>query len=154
MSPGVLWSLVAALGFGFTQTLNRKSNLLVGASRTAFGLLAAVEIILVIRMFVTGENRLLATAPLSALAAFTASAVIHYILGWTFLAMSQQQIGVARTGAVVSATPLVGTLLAAILLDEPLTGFIIIGVLATMGGVALISLSRGDISGTRQVIPT
>jgi drug/metabolite transporter (DMT)-like permease len=154
VSPGVLWSLVAALGFGFTQTLNRKSNLLVGASRTAFGLLAAVEIILVIRMFVTGENRLLATAPLSALAAFTASAVIHYILGWTFLAMSQQQIGVARTGAVVSATPLVGTLLAAILLDEPLTGFIIIGVLATMGGVTLISLSRGDISGTRQVIPT
>lgn len=154
MSPGVLWSLVAALGFGFTQTLNRKSNLLVGASRTAFGLLAAVETILLIRMFVTGEYRLLATAPLSALAAFTASAVIHYVLGWTFLAMSQQQIGVARTGAIVSATPLVGTVLAAILLDEPLTGFIVVGVLATMGGVALISLSRGDIGDAKRIIPT
>ena len=126
----------------------------MGASRTAFGLLFAVETILLIRMFVTGEYRLLATAPLSALAAFTASAVIHYVLGWTFLAMSQQQIGVARTGAVVSATPLVGTVLAAVLLDEPLTGFIVIGVLATMGGVALISLSRGDIGGTKRVVPT
>ncbi len=154
VSPGVLWSLVAALGFGFTQTLNRKSNLLVGASRTAFGLLASVETILLIRMFVTGEYRLLETAPLWALAAFTGSAVIHYILGWTFLAMSQQQIGVARTGAVVSATPLVGTVLAAILLDEPLTGWIVIGVLATMGGVALISLSRGDLGGAKQVVPT
>ncbi len=154
MTPGVLWSLVAALGFGFTQTLNRKSNLLVGASRTAFGLLAAVETVLVVRMFVTGEHRLLATAPLWALAAFTASAIIHYIMGWTFLAMSQQQIGVARTGAVVSAAPLVGTVLAAILLDEPLTGYILFGVLATMGGVTLISLSRGDTGGGKRIVPT
>lgn len=146
MSQGVLWSLIAALGFGFTQTLNRKSNLLVGASRTAFGLLVAVESILLVRMIVTGEYRLLATAPWSALAFFTGSAIIHYILGWTFLAMSQHQIGVARTGAVVSAAPLVGTLLAAPVLGEPLTILILVGVLATVMGVALISVSRGDVS--------
>jgi drug/metabolite transporter (DMT)-like permease len=146
MSQGVLWSLVAALGFGFTQTLNRKSNLLVGASRTAFGLLLAVESILLVRMIITGEFRLLSAAPWSALAFFTGSATIHYILGWTFLAMSQHQIGVARTGAVVSAAPLVGTILAAPVLGEPLTGLILIGVLATVVGVALISVSRGDAS--------
>lgn len=144
MSAAVIWSLIAALGFGFTQTLNRKSNLLVGASRTAFGLLSAVEAILLIRMLVTGEFRLLADAPITSLAYFTGSATIHYILGWTLLAMSQNQIGVAGTGAVTSAAPLVGTILAAILLDEPLSGFILIGVLATVVGVALISISRGD----------
>ncbi len=155
MSAGVLWSLLAALGFGFTQTLNRKSNLLVGASRTAFGLLVAVETILVARMVITGEYRLLQDAPLWALASFSASAVIHYTLGWTFLAMSQQQIGVARTGAVVSAAPLVGTLLAAVILDEPLTGFILIGVLATMGGVTLISLSQNQgAQDARRAVPT
>lgn len=155
MSPGVFWSLIAALGFGFTQTLNRKSNLLVGASKTAFGLLMAVESILLVRMIITGEYRLLATAPWSALAFFTGSATIHYILGWTFLAMSQHQIGVARTGAVVSAAPLVGTLLAAPILGEPLTGFILIGVLTTVMGVALISVSRGDRSmNSLRTVPT
>lgn len=144
MSAGVVWSLIAALGFGFTQTLNRKANLLIGASRTAFGLLVAVELILIARAFVTGDIGLLSGAPLSSLAYFTGSASIHYVVGWTLVAMSQQQIGVAGTGAVVSAAPLVGTILAAPILGEPLTVAILVSVIATMVGVALISLNRGD----------
>lgn len=150
MTAGVVWSLVAAVGFGFTQTLNRKSNLLVGPARTAFGLLLSVELILLVRMVITGEYRMLSDAPWWALASFTASGVIHYILGWTFLAMSQQRIGVARTGAVVSAAPLVGTLLAAVILDEPLTLLILVGVVAAVIGVAMISVGR---AGSEAMMP-
>ncbi len=154
VTAGVVWSLVAALGFGFTQTLNRKSNLLVGANRTAFGLLVAVETVLVVRLFVTGDHRLLADAPLSSLAFFSASALIHYILGWTLLALSQHQIGVARTGAVTSAAPLVGTLLAAPILGERLTLWTLVGVLASVIGVTLVSISRTPTAGTgRWVFP-
>lgn len=142
MSVGVLWSLVAALGFGTTQMMNRKSNLLLDASRTAFGMLLVVELILIGRLVVAGDVGLLGEVPLSSVAYFSLSAVIHYVGGWTILALSQQTIGVARTGALVAATPILGTLLAVPVLSESLTLMTFVGVACTVGGVALISLSR------------
>lgn len=145
MDSGVLWALVAALSFGFTQMMNRKANLLVDAFRTAFGMLLAVETILVTRLLITGDVALLADAPLKSLAYFAGSATIHYIGGWTLIALSQQTIGVARTGALVAASPIVGALLAVPVLDESLTLLTFVGVAATVAGVALISMSRpGD----------
>jgi drug/metabolite transporter (DMT)-like permease len=154
MTAGVAWALVAALGFGFTQTFNRKSNLIVGPFRTAFGLLVAVEAFLIVRMFVSGDHLLLDDAPLLSLAYFAGSAVIHYVAGWTLLALSQQRIGVARTGAVVSAAPLVGTLLAVPVLGETLGVATFGGVILTVAGVAMVAMSRGRDQGTgRWVVP-
>ena len=142
MQAGVVWALVAALFFGFTQMMNRKTNLLVDAFRTAFGLLLAVELILIARLVVTGELTLLADAPLSSLAFFSGAALIHYLGGWTLLALSQQRIGVARTGALLAAAPIVGALLAVPVLGESLKVLTFVGVAATVGGVALVSLSQ------------
>lgn len=148
MIGGVLWALVAALGFGFLQACNRRSNQLSDAYRTAFGLLLAVEILLVVRALVLGELALVAEAPLGVVVLFSVATFFHFAGGWTLLALSQQRIGVARTGALVSAAPLVGTLLAAPVLDEPLTVPILGGVLLAVAGVALISLSGGRNSGS------
>lgn len=153
MSSGVAWSLLAALGFGFTQNLNRKSNLLVGPYRTAFGLLVFVELVLVIQLTATGGWSVLDGAPLRFLWYFVASALIHYMVAWTLLALSQNQIGVARTGAVTSAAPLVGAVLAAVFLAEPLTIWTVFGVLASAMGVTLVSLSRAPDAGKQWVIP-
>lgn len=125
--------------------MNRKANLLVDAYRTAFGLLVAVELILLFRLVVTGEFRLLADAPLGSLAYFSGSAIIHYIGGWTLLALSQQTIGVARTGALVSAAPIVGALLAVPVLGESLTVLTFVGVASMVAGVALVSLSQSGV---------
>ncbi|HEX6300396.1 MAG TPA: DMT family transporter [Acidimicrobiia bacterium] len=141
MTAGVLWALVAAVGFAFLQASNRKSNQVIDAYRTAFGLLAAVEVMLALGIFLFGEARNLFQAPLSAVALFSVASFFHFVGGWTLLALSQQQIGVARTGALVSAAPIVGTLVAAIGLDEPLTIAIVAGVLLAVLGVAQISLS-------------
>ncbi len=154
MTAGVAWALVAAVGFGFTQAMNRKSNLVIGPFRTAFGLLAAVEALLIVRMVATGEYRLLAEAPVGSLAAFSTSAVIHYGVAWTLLALSQQQIGVARTGAVTSAAPLVGTILAAIFLGESLSIWTAVGVVLVVAGVALVSISRSLGTSQPWVFPT
>lgn len=137
----VAWSLVAAFGFGFTQILNRKSNQLAGAFRTAFGLLAVAELVLLAVATVTGEIRRLPTAPIWALGSFAAAAVLHFGGGWTLLALSQQKVGVARTGAVVALAPLVGTLAAGAVLNEPLTSVVLLGVLIGVVGVVLLSLS-------------
>jgi len=144
MQAGVIWALVAALGFGFTQIMNRKANLLVDAFRTAFGMLVAVELILIARLIAAGELGLVTDAPIGSLAYFSGSAVIHYIGGWTLLALSQQTVGVARTGALVAAAPIVAALLAVPVLGESLTVLTFVGVASTVGGVALISMSRGD----------
>ncbi len=141
--PGVVWALVSALGFGLTQMMNRKSNLLTDAFRTAFGLLLGVEAVLIVRLLFTGDFRLLADAPLKSLAFFAGSASIHYVAGWTLLALSQQKIGVARTGALVSAAPIVAVLLAVPVLGEALSLLTFLGVLASVAGVTLISLSKG-----------
>lgn len=143
MTAGVLWALVAAMAFAFLQAANRKANQLVEAYRTAFGLLLVVELLLLGRSIVVGEFGLLFAAPAAAVGMFSVAAFFHFIGGWTLLALSQQRIGVARTGALVAAAPLVGTLLAALLLDEPLTLSIMIGVLLAASGVACISLSGG-----------
>jgi drug/metabolite transporter (DMT)-like permease len=132
---------VAAIGFAFLQVSNRKANQLVDAYRTAFGLLVAVETVLLLRAALIGDFGLLFTAPLSAVAIFGVTTLFHFVGGWTLLALSQQTIGVARTGALVSAAPIIGTLVAAIALDEPLTVSIVGGVVLAVIGVALISLS-------------
>ena len=153
MSAGVAWALLAAVGFGVTQTLNRKANLIIGAYRTAFGLLLAVEVLLLVRGLVTGELAKLADAPLSALALFTGSATIHYVVGWTLLAKSQHQIGVARTGAVTSVAPLVATLLAAVFLGESLTVLTVFGVMLSVFGVTMVSMSRAPATGGGWQVP-
>ena len=139
---GPLWALVAAIGFAFLQVSNRKANQLVDAYRTAFGLLVAVETVLLVRAALIGDFGLLFSAPLPAVVIFGVTTLFHFVGGWTLLALSQQTIGVARTGAIVSAAPIIGTVVAAIALDEPLTVSIAGGVVLAVIGVALISLSR------------
>lgn len=144
MTAGVLWALVAALGFGFIQASNRKSNQIVDAYRTAFGLLLSVEILLLARAAIVGELGLITSAPAAAIGFFTSATFFHFVGGWTLLGLSQQRIGVARTGALVSASPLVGTILAALILSEPMTFPILGGVALAAASVALISLSGGN----------
>ena len=138
---GAVWALVAAIGFAFLQVSNRKANQLLDAYRTAFGLLVAVEVVLLVRIVLLGDFNLLFSAPLSAVVIFGVTTLFHFVGGWTLLALSQQAIGVARTGALVSSAPIIGTLVAAAALDEPLTVAIAGGVLLAVVGVALISLS-------------
>lgn len=152
MNQGVLWALVAAIGFAFLQASNRKTNQLIDAYRTSFGLLLAVLVILIARAVVVGEVGELLTAPLAAVGLFSVATFFHFIGGWTLLALSQQRIGVARTGALVASAPLFGTLLAAVFLDEPLTLTILAGVLLAVTGLVFISMSgkKADVSLWRQ----
>ena len=138
---GVVWALVAAVAFAVTQIFNRKSNQLVDAYRTAFGMLASVELILIIRLAITGEFALLADAPVASVAYFVAATFIHYVSGWTLIALSQQRIGVARSQALVGASPLVGAILAALVLDEAFTLLIAVSVVIAVAGVWMVSMS-------------
>jgi drug/metabolite transporter (DMT)-like permease len=151
---GVAWALVAAVAFAVTQIFNRKSNQLIDAYRTAFGLLATAAVVLVVRAIATGEFALLAAAPISSLTYFVLATFIHFVAGWTLIALSQQRIGVARSQALVGASPLVGAVLAAFVLEEAFTFPIAAGVVLAIAGVWMVSMSSDpSVKGTPWSIP-
>lgn len=136
---GVAAALLAGVGFGVFQAVNRRANQLIDAYRGTFGLLLVAVVVVAAATVVTQDLDAVATAPVSSFAAFAAAGVIHFFFGWTFLGLSQQRIGASRTGVAIAATPLIGSILAALVLDEPLSALIIVGVSAVVVGVALIA---------------
>jgi drug/metabolite transporter (DMT)-like permease len=141
---GTAWALFAGVSFGFFQAANRRANQLIDPYRTTFALLLVAVIGLGVFSLATQDLTLLATAPVSAMFAFGAAGIIHFFFGWTFLSLSQQQIGAANTGVVTAATPLIGSLLAALVLDEPLGSVALVAIALVTTGVILIARRASD----------
>lgn len=136
---GVVAALIAGVGFGIFQAVNRRANQAIDAYRGTFGLLLVAVLVLAVTTLATQDLEPVTSAPVRSFAAFAAAGIIHFFFGWTFLGLSQQRIGASRTGVAIAATPLIGSLLAALVLDEPLSALTLVGVSAVVLGVALIA---------------
>ena len=149
---GAAWALFAGVSFGIFQAVNRRANQLIDPYRTTFALLLVAVVALSIISVATQDLTLIQSTPVYAFVAFGAAGVIHFFFGWTFLSLSQQQIGAANTGVVTAATPLIGSLLAALVLDEAL-GVIALGAIFLVSvGVILIARRTSD-SGQQLTFP-
>jgi len=136
---GAAWALFAGVSFGVFQAVNRRANQLIDPYRATFTLLLVAVVGLGVFSVATQDLSLLSSAPLFAFIAFGAAGVIHFFFGWTFLSLSQQRIGAANTGVVTAATPLIGSLLAALVLDEALGAVALIAIALVSAGVILIA---------------
>lgn len=143
---GALWALLAGVSFGVFQAATRRANKLIDPYRTTFALLLIAVVGLGIFSVVVADLSLLTTAPVYSFLAFGAAGMIHFFCGWTLLSLSQQRIGAANTGVVIAATPLIGSLLAALVLDEPLGALALAAIALVTAGVVLIArrASAGD----------
>lgn len=141
---GAAWALSAGVLFGIFQAVNRRANQLADAYRTTFALLVVAVIGLGVVTLATEDLSLLGSAPNASFVAFAAAGIIHFFLGWTFLAVSQQRIGAANTGALIAATPLIGSLLAAVVLGEYLSPITILSIALVTAGVVLIARRMGS----------
>ncbi|MGB5432717.1 MAG: DMT family transporter, partial [Acidimicrobiia bacterium] len=150
---GAAWALFAGVSFGVFQAVNRRVNQLIDPYRTTFALLLVAVVGLGVFSVGTQDLSLLASAPVYAFIAFGAAGVIHFFFGWTFLSLSQQRIGAANTGVVTAATPLLGSLLAALVLDEALGAVVLIAIALVSAGVILIARRTSDGSGRRLTYP-
>lgn len=137
---GVVLGAMAGIGFGLFQAVNRRVNAVIDVYRATFAVLTVGTVLLVLISAVTQDLGSLWTAPAGALAAFAAAGFVHFFLGWTFLGLSQQRLGAARTGALLGSVPLVGALLAAAVLGEALTSRTLLALLVVVAGVVAISL--------------
>lgn len=136
---GVLWAAISGIGFGLFQTVNRRAGRGMDAYRATFILLLVSAIILTVASLMTENLNLLRAAPLSALVNFGLAGLIHFFVGWTLLSMSQKRVGAARTGALVGASPLFATVIAALALDEFLRPPAVLGIVLVVAGVYLVS---------------
>jgi drug/metabolite transporter (DMT)-like permease len=103
---GVLWAIVAGLGFGVFQSFNRRAGRSIDSYLSTFMLLVASSIVLAIVSLLTEDLSPLGEAPLMAYVNFGLAGFVHFFLGWTFLTLSQKLVGAARTGALIGTTPL------------------------------------------------
>ena len=151
---GIAFAVTAGVGFGLFQAVNRRANQGIDAYRSTFGLLVIGTIALAIVASITQDVSELWSAPITSLLFFAGAGIVHFYFGWTFLTLSQQQVGAARTGAAAAATPLVASLLAGIVLGEGATLATAAGVVLVVIGVAVLSMRGMQLTAdAKRIIP-
>ena len=138
---GVVLGAFAGIGFGLFQAVHRRVNVVLDVYRATFGLIAVGTVLLGGIAITTEDVGQVLRAPAGALAAFAGAGFLHFFGGWTFLGLSQQRIGAARTGALIGAMPLIGTVAAALVLGEMLSVPSLAAVAVVVVGVAAVTLS-------------
>ncbi len=136
---GVLWAVVAGIGFGLFQTVHRKAGEGIDAIRGTFTLIIVSALVLMVVIILTGELSLLWTAPIGAVLAFIIAGFIHFFVGWTLISISQEQIGAARTSAIVGTMPLFGLGVDVIVYQETFSITALFGIFLVVAGVYIIS---------------
>ncbi|MET0972035.1 MAG: EamA family transporter [Thermoleophilaceae bacterium] len=116
---GALWAAASGIGFGLFQSLNRRAlRDIDDAFVSTFLQLAVAAVVLRAGCVATGETSALGDAPPAAIAAFAAAGIVHFLLGWTFLNLSQKRIGAARTAPLLTFAPLFGLPVAAVTVGD------------------------------------
>jgi drug/metabolite transporter (DMT)-like permease len=131
--------MVAGVGFGVFQSFNRRAGRSIDPFWSTFISLLVSSVILVLVSLLTEDLHLLQTAPPKAFVNFGLAGFVHFLLGWTFLSLSQKQIGAARTGALVGATPLFAFVVGVLAFGEYLNLPILVGTILVLAGVYLVS---------------
>ncbi|MEL6270574.1 MAG: DMT family transporter [Chloroflexota bacterium] len=140
MSGGVAWAIAAAIGFGIFQTMNRKAGETLDALRGTFILIMVSSVMLLLGAIFTANVNIIEVITWRAVFWFSLAGFIHFFVGWWILAISQEEIGAARTGAVLGTMPVFGLIIDLTLYREPFSWATVIGVALVVAGVYLISL--------------
>lgn len=140
---GALWAALAGIGFGLFQAYNRKAGHALGdAYRSTFILLLVSTLILAGASVFTEDFSLLLAAPPNVYLNFGMAGFIHFFLGWTFISISQERIGAARTGALVGTTPLFAAVVGFVFFDELLSLPTLLGMAGVIAGAYFVSMDQ------------
>jgi drug/metabolite transporter (DMT)-like permease len=140
---GALWAAASGIGFGLFQSLNRRAvRDIDDAFVSTFLQLLVAAVVLLVLCVASGDLDRLADAPASSVAAFMAAGVVHFLLGWTFLNLSQKRIGAARTAPLLTLSPLFGLLVAAITVGETPSAAALVAIAPMVAGAWLVAGGR------------
>jgi drug/metabolite transporter (DMT)-like permease len=137
---GALWAAASGIGFGLFQSLNRRAiRDIDDAFVSTFLQLMIAAVVLVAACVGTGDLDRLADAPADAVAAFMAAGIVHFLLGWTFLNLSQKRIGAARTAPLLTLSPLFGLAIAALTVGDRPSAAALVAIAPMVGGAWLVA---------------
>jgi drug/metabolite transporter (DMT)-like permease len=140
---GVLWATASGIGFGLFQSLNRRAiRGIEDPYVSTFLQLSAATGVLVLASLVSEDLHQLADATGKSIALFAIAGVIHFVLGWLLLNVSQYRIGASRTAPLITLTPLFGVILAVVTLGELPSPAALAAIVPIMVGAWLLA-SRG-----------
>jgi drug/metabolite transporter (DMT)-like permease len=140
---GVLWATASGIGFGLFQSLNRRAiRGIEDPYVSTFLQLSVATAILLAASLISEDLGQLGDASGEAIVLFAVAGVIHFVLGWLLLNVSQMRIGASRTAPLITLTPLFGVALAAITLGELPTIAALAAIAPIMVGAWLLA-SRG-----------
>ena len=139
MVSGTTWAVIAGIGFGFFQPLNRRVNRDLDPYACTFVVLATGAVMVIALALFTSDLSLLAEAPIESFGWFAIAGVVQFAGGWTMVSLSQRRDGAAKTGAAAGAMPVISTLLAAVFLSEVPPAITVVGVLLVVSGVTVLS---------------
>lgn len=140
--PGWAWAVIAGASFGLSQLSNRGLNREIDAVRATTAMVTSLLGFLVVALFVTGDIAALPDISAMAVLWYVAAALMHFLVGWTLFAFSQQRIGSSRTAAILSVNPVMSAIIAWLVLSESLRAATWVGVLTVTIGVAIVTTSR------------
>ncbi|HLM08187.1 MAG TPA: DMT family transporter [Thermoleophilaceae bacterium] len=140
---GVLWATVSGVGFGVFQSVNRRAiRGIEDPYVSTFLQLSVATGVLVVASLASEDLSQVGDASGEALALFGLAGIIHFVLGWLLLNVSQARIGASRTAPLITLTPLFGVVLAVITLGELPSVAALAAIAPIMGGAWLLA-SRG-----------
>ena len=141
---GVLWATASGIGFGLFQSLNRRAiRGIEDPWVSTFLQLSVAAAVLVLASLLSEDLSQLGDASGKAIALFAVAGVIHFVLGWLFLNMSQMRIGASRTAPLITLSPLFGIVLAAVTLGELPSAAVLVAIAPIMIGAWLLA-TRGS----------
>ncbi|HET8757520.1 MAG TPA: DMT family transporter [Solirubrobacteraceae bacterium] len=140
---GALWAAASGIGFGLFQSLNRRAiRDIDDAFVSTFLQLLIAAVVLIAACVATGDLDRLAAAPADAVAAFMAAGVVHFLLGWTFLNLSQKRIGAARTAPLLTLSPIFGLVIAALTVGDLPSAAALAAIAPMVAGAWLVAGGR------------
>jgi drug/metabolite transporter (DMT)-like permease len=137
---GAFWAAASGVGFGLFQSVNRRAVRDIEDNYVStFIQLVIAAVVLVAATLATEDVGLFLDAPAWSLIAFAAAGVVHFLLGWTFLNVSQQRIGAARTSPLLTMAPVFGLGLAFVLIGEVPSVLAVLAIAPMIAGAYLVT---------------
>ena len=140
---GVLWAIVSAISFGLFQTISRKASMNVNAFfHTFFLMIISTSFMIISTLMLEDIKQITLYLTLQGIFYFAVAGIIHFVLGWTLLTVSQNQIGASRTSALVGTTPFFATLIGYLFFQEILSFHTILGIILVVSGIFLVTYNK------------
>lgn len=140
---GVLWAIVSAISFGLFQTISRKASMNVNAFfHTFFLMIISTFFMIISTLMLEDIKHLTLYLTLQGIFYFAVAGIIHFVLGWTLLTVSQNRIGASRTSALVGTAPFFATLIGYLFFQEILSFHTILGIILVVSGIYLVTYTK------------